>query len=84
MANTYDAIIIGGGHNGLVCGAYFARDGARTVVLEARGKTGGAADTLFFTPSCQTTSVGWSRPRLANSRICSAEKGPNVLPSLPM
>jgi RNA polymerase-binding protein DksA len=45
MANTYDAIVIGGGHNGLISGAYFARSGARTVVLEARHKTGGAADT---------------------------------------
>jgi phytoene dehydrogenase-like protein len=45
MANTYDAIIIGGGHNGLTAGAYFAREDARTVVLEARHKTGGAADT---------------------------------------
>jgi phytoene dehydrogenase-like protein len=45
MANVYDAIIIGGGHNGLTSGAYFARSGAKTVVLEARGKTGGAADT---------------------------------------
>jgi phytoene dehydrogenase-like protein len=44
-SNTYDAIIIGGGHNGLTSGAYFARHGARTVVLEARSKTGGAADT---------------------------------------
>jgi phytoene dehydrogenase-like protein len=44
-ANGYDAIIVGGGHNGLVCGAYFARAGARALVLEARGKTGGAADT---------------------------------------
>ena len=43
--NTYDAIVIGGGHNGLTAGAYFARHGARTVVLEARNKTGGAADT---------------------------------------
>jgi phytoene dehydrogenase-like protein len=45
MANTYDAIVIGGGHNGLISGAYFAKAGARTVVLEARDKTGGAADT---------------------------------------
>src|SRR5262245_35944774 len=43
--NTYDAIVIGGGHNGLTAGAYFARHGARTVVLEGRHKTGGAADT---------------------------------------
>jgi phytoene dehydrogenase-like protein len=42
---TYDAIIVGGGHNGLVCGAYCARAGARSVVLEARPRTGGAADT---------------------------------------
>lgn len=45
MAGAYDAIIIGGGHNGLVAGAYFARAGARALVLEARHKTGGAADT---------------------------------------
>jgi phytoene dehydrogenase-like protein len=44
-SNVYDAIIIGGGHNGLTSGAYFARAGARTVVLEGRHKTGGAADT---------------------------------------
>jgi len=43
--NVYDAIVIGGGHNGLTAGAYFARHGARTVVLEGRHKTGGAADT---------------------------------------
>ena len=45
MVNTYDAIVVGGGHNGLISGAYFARAGARTVILEARNKTGGAADT---------------------------------------
>jgi phytoene dehydrogenase-like protein len=44
-SNVYDAIIVGGGHNGLVSGGYFARDGLKTVVLEARHKTGGAADT---------------------------------------
>jgi phytoene dehydrogenase-like protein len=45
QANRYDAAIIGGGHNGLVAAAYLAKAGARTVVLEARHKTGGAAAT---------------------------------------
>ncbi|MEX0989429.1 MAG: NAD(P)/FAD-dependent oxidoreductase [Actinomycetota bacterium] len=43
--NRYDAVVIGGGHNGLVAGAYLAKLGARTIVLEARHKVGGAAAT---------------------------------------
>ena len=45
MSNNYDAIVIGGGHNGLVSAAYLARSGARTLVLESRGALGGAATT---------------------------------------
>ena len=45
MQDSYDAIVIGGGHNGLVAGAYLAKAGAKTLVLEARHKTGGAAAT---------------------------------------
>ena len=44
--NRYDAIVVGGGHNGLVAGALLAKRGARTVILEARHTTGGAADTM--------------------------------------
>jgi phytoene dehydrogenase-like protein len=44
-SSSYDAIVVGGGHNGLVAAAYLARTGARTVVLESRHKTGGAATT---------------------------------------
>jgi phytoene dehydrogenase-like protein len=42
---AYDALVIGGGHNGLVAAAYLAQSGARTLVLEARDHTGGAATT---------------------------------------
>jgi phytoene dehydrogenase-like protein len=41
----YDAIIIGGGHNGLVCAAYLARAGRKVLVLERREQVGGAAMT---------------------------------------
>ena len=43
MAERYDAVIIGGGHNGLTCGAYLARAGLKTLVLERRDVIGGAA-----------------------------------------
>jgi phytoene dehydrogenase-like protein len=41
----YDAIIVGGGHNGLVCAAYLARAGRKVLVLERRERVGGAAMT---------------------------------------
>jgi phytoene dehydrogenase-like protein len=43
--SRHDAVVIGGGHNGLAAGAFLAKAGARTVVLEAREKVGGAAAT---------------------------------------
>src|SRR3546814_3867855 len=44
----FDAIVIGGGHNGLVCAWYLARGGKRVLVLERREIVGGAAVTEEF------------------------------------
>src|SRR6476619_5057538 len=57
MGSSYDAIVVGGGHNGLVAAAYLARSGARTVVLERRGTTGGAATTEQPWPEAPELSV---------------------------
>src|SRR5438876_11514736 len=39
---TWDAIVVGGGHNGLAAAAYLAREGRRVLVLERRERVGGA------------------------------------------
>lgn len=49
MTDTYDAIVVGAGHNGLVCSALLAKAGKRVLVLEANSQVGGAAITREFT-----------------------------------
>jgi phytoene dehydrogenase-like protein len=50
LGQRYDAVIIGGGHNGLVSAAYLARAGMKTLVLEQRHVLGGAAVTEEIFP----------------------------------
>jgi len=55
MATKYDAIIIGGGHNGLVTAAYLARAGKKVLVLEKRHLVGGATVTEEIFPGFHYT-----------------------------
>ena len=52
----YDCVIIGGGHNGLVCAATLARRGRSVLVLEAQSRIGGAASTREFATGFQVSS----------------------------
>lgn len=56
MTKIYDAIIIGGGHNGLVCAAYLAKAGKKVCVLEAANCVGGAAVTSQLTSKHKVSS----------------------------
>ncbi len=56
----HDAVIIGGGHNGLVCAAYLAMAGLKVVVLERRHVVGGAAVTEEFHPSFRNSVASYT------------------------
>src|SRR5689334_23870942 len=60
-SNTnFDAIIIGAGHNGLVCACYLARAGLKVKVLERRNVVGGAAVTEEFAPGFRNSVAAYT------------------------
>ena len=63
-----DALVIGGGHNGLVCAAYLAGAGQRVTVLEQRDLVGGAAVTEAFHPGFRNSSCSYT-VSLLNPRV---------------
>ncbi len=59
-SKQYDAIIVGGGHNGLVNGAYLAKAGLKTLILERRHLVGGAAITEELVPGFHFTTFSYA------------------------
>ena len=59
MPAVFDAIIVGGGHNGLTFGAYLAKAGLKTLVLERRCIVGGAAVTEEFHPGFRASTFSY-------------------------
>jgi len=54
---SFDTIVIGGGHNGLVSAAFLARSGRRVLVIEAEAETGGAGATHEFAPGFRVSTA---------------------------
>ena len=70
MPQSSDALIIGGGHNGLVCAAYLAAGGLKVTVLEQRGVVGGAAVTEEFYPGFRNSVAAYT-VSLLNPKVIS-------------
>lgn len=82
MSKPYDALIIGGGHNGLTCAFYLAKSGLKVRVLERREVVGGAAVTEEFHPgfrnSVASYTVSLLNPKvIADMRL--AERGLRII-----
>ncbi len=88
MTGTYDAIVVGGGHNGLVAAFYLSRAGLRTVVLERRPFVGGACNTEEFAPGFRASTGAyvlsmlrasiWRDMRLVERGIVVDQAGPSL------
>jgi phytoene dehydrogenase-like protein len=82
MASRCDAVIIGGGHNGLVCAFYLARAGLKARVLERRSIVGGAAVTEEFHPGFRNSTASYT-VSLLNPKVIAdmklAERGLTIV-----
>lgn len=86
MKPHYDAVIVGGGHNGLTCGAYLSRAGVKVLVAERRETVGGAAATEEIAPGYRPSMASYYQGLLQPKVILALELrkyGFEVLPAHP-
>lgn len=83
---SYDAIVVGAGHNGLTAAAYLARAGLATLVLERREIVGGCCVTEEISPGCRVSTTSYIasmlRPEVI-SELHLAEHGLRMIPCDP-
>ena len=84
MPSSYDVIVIGGGHNGLVHAAYLARAGRRVLVLERRHVLGGAAVTEEIIPGFKFSVASYVVSLLRPEIIRELQLGQHGLEILPL
>lgn len=75
MADDADAVVVGGGHNGLVAAAYLAKAGRKVVLVEADASLGGAARTIEIAPGFRVSEVAHLVTHLASSVVKDLELG---------
>ncbi len=84
--SVYDAIVVGGGHNGLTAAAYLARAGLSTLVLERRHIVGGCCTTEEIAPRCRVSTTSYIasmlRPEVI-SELRLADHGLRMIPCDP-
>jgi phytoene dehydrogenase-like protein len=84
--HLYDAIIVGGGHNGLTAAAYLARAGLSTLVVERREIVGGCCVTEEIAPGCRVSTTSYIASMLRPEVITElklAEHGLRMIPCDP-
>ena len=81
--NVFDAIVVGGGHNGLTAAAYLAREGLSTLVLERREIVGGCCVTEEIAPGCRVSTTSYIASMLRPEVIRDLRLGEHGLRMVP-
>ena len=76
MATKYNAVVIGAGHNGLICAAYLAKAGKKVLVVERRNIIGGATATEEVWPGYQVSTASYVMSMM-QQKVIAALQLPN-------